>query len=167
MAILAHLDDPPRSRWPGMIVGLALAVPFGAAIVVWVIPWLVGAILGGARDLDSRLRAEDGYMKALCNEAFEPMRDDTICGCVLGTEVPSLDCQLAFRMWTLERQRETCSDAATHEAAKSFCTCVDTVADKVDTAAPEARDAEAAAYENCMALPDALYLPTIEMLTPS
>jgi len=167
MAILAHLDDPPRSRWPGMIVGLALAVPFGAAIVVWVIPWLVGTILGGARDLDSRLRAEDGYMKALCNEAFEPMRDDTICGCVLGTEVPSLDCQLPFRMWTLERQRETCSDAATHEAAKSFCTCVDTVADKVDTAAPEARDAEAAAYENCMALPDALYLPTIEMLTPS
>lgn len=164
MAILAHLDDPPRSRWPGMLVGLALAIPVGAVFVVWIIPALVDAVLGGARDLDGRLRAEDAYMRALCTEALDPDRDETLCGCALGTEYPSLDCQLPFRQWTLARQHESCSVPATFEAAKSFCSCVDVVATKVEAAAPEARDTEAAAYENCRALPDALFLPTLDVL---
>lgn len=167
VAILAHLDDPPRSRWPGILVGLALAVPVGAVIIAWVIPALVNAVLGGARDLDGRLRAEDAYMQALCTTALDPERDEQLCGCVLGTEYPSLDCQLPFRQWTLARQRESCSDAGTFEAAKSFCTCVDVVGGKVDAATPETRDTEAAAYENCMALPDALFLPTIDVLAPA
>lgn len=167
VAILAHLDDPPRSRWPGIVLGLALAVPAGLAIVTWVIPALVNAVLGGARDLDNRLRAEDGYMKALCTEAVDLDRDEQLCGCVLGTDYPSLDCQLSFRQWTLARQGESCADPATHKASKSFCTCVDVVAEKVAAAAPEARDTEAAAYENCTALPDALFLPTIETLAPT
>lgn len=167
MAILAHLDDPPRPRWPGIVVGLALAVPVGAAIVLWVIPALLNAVLGGARDLDGRLRAEDGYMKGVCTEALDPDRDEQLCGCVLGTEYPSLDCQLPFRRWTLARQGETCADPQTHEAAKSFCTSVAAVPQKVAAAVPEARDGAAAAYENCMALPDALYLPTLDVLSSS
>lgn len=164
MAILAHLDDPPRSRWPGVLVGLALALPIGAVMALWVIPSLVNAVLGGARDLDGRLRAEDAYMQALCSQALDPDRDEQICGCVFGTEYPSLDCQLPFRQWTLARQRESCAYAETFEAAKSFCTCVDVVGQKVDAAAPEQSDDEAAAYERCMVLPDALFLPTIEQL---
>ncbi len=166
MPILAHLDDPPRPRLPGILVGLALALPVGAVMAFWVIPSLVNAVLGGARDLDGRLRAEDGYMTAVCTTAVDPARDQSMCGCVLGTEFPSLDCQLPFRMWTLSRQRESCADPATHDAAISFCTCVDVVGDAVDAAADSERDSEAAAYENCMALPDALYLPTVEALTP-
>lgn len=164
MAILAHLDDPPRPRWPGILIGLALALPIGAAMALWVIPALVDAVLGGARDLDGRLRAEDGYMRALCTEALDPDRDQSLCGCALGTDYPSLDCQLPFRQWTLARQAEACSDPATFDAAKSFCSCVDVVATKVGEAAADARDSEAAAYENCRALPDALFLPTVESL---
>lgn len=164
MAVLAHLDDPPRSRWPGIAVGLALALPVGAAMMFWVIPALLNAVLGGARDLDGRLRAEDAYMKAVCETALDPDRDERLCGCVLGTDYPSLDCQLPFRAWTLARQAETCADPDTLAAAKSFCTCVDAVADKVAAADAATRDTEAAAYENCMALPDALFLPTIETL---
>lgn len=164
MPILAHLDDPPRPRWPGLLVGLAVAVPAAAAFIFWVIPALVSAVLGGARDFDSRLRSEDGYMTALCAGAFDPTRDDALCGCVLGTEYPSLDCQAPFRRWTLERQAEKCSDATTYAAAISFCTCVNTVASKAAAAAPEAQTSEIAAYERCMGLPDALYLPTIDAL---
>jgi hypothetical protein len=164
MAILAHLDDPPRPRWPGILIGLALALPVGAVMAIWVIPALVDAVLGGARDLDGRLRAEDAYMRALCTEAVDPARDQGLCGCALGTDYPSLDCQLQFRQWTLARQAEACSEPTTFEAAKSFCSCVDVVARKVEAAAADARDSEAAAYENCRALPDALFLPTIEQL---
>ncbi len=164
MPILAHLDDPPRSRWPGMLLGVALALPVGWVMAAWVIPSLVNAVLGGARDLDSRLRAEDGYMQALCSEALDPSRDEQLCGCVLGTDYPSLDCQLPFRMWTLQRQHEACSDPAVLSSNKSFCTCVEVVAQKVAAAGPQTRDHEAAPYENCMALPDALFLPTIETL---
>lgn len=147
-----------------MLVGLAIAVPAAAVFMFWVIPSLVVAVLGGARDFDSRLRAEDGYMSALCSGSFDPSRDEALCGCVLGTEYPSLDCQAPFRSWTLERQAETCSDPDTHASAVSFCTCVDAVSAKVAAATPEARDAEVAAYERCMALPDALYLPTLDAL---
>jgi hypothetical protein len=165
MAILAHLDDPPRPRWPGILVGLGIAIPVAAVFFAWVIPTLVNAVLGGARDLDSRLRAEDGYMKALCSEAFDETRDGALCGCALATDYPSLDCQAPFRHWTLAQQRLSCGDDDTRAQAKSFCACVDVIAQKVDAAAPQARDGEVANYENCTLLPDALYLPTIEMLS--
>lgn len=164
MAILAHLDDPPRERGRGLLIGLAIALPCAGLFLFWLIPTLVGAVLGGARDLDSRLRAEDGYMQALCGEAMDLGRDEKLCSCVLGTEFPSLDCQASFRHWTLARQQESCSDAEVHKQALSFCSCVDAVATKVQAAAPEAKDSEVAAYENCMVLPDALFLPTIDVL---
>ena len=59
-----------------VLVGLALAVPVGVVMVAWVIPALVNAVLGGARDLDGRLRAEDAYMQALCTTALDPERDE-------------------------------------------------------------------------------------------
>ncbi len=162
--VLAHLDDPPRPRWPGILIGLAIALPIAGLFVAWVIPTLVNSVLGGARDLDSRLRAEDGYMQSLCSAAFDEPRDGGLCGCVLGTEYPSLDCQLPFRKWTLARQVDACTDAGAREGAKSFCACVDVIAQKAAAATPEARDAEIANYENCTVLPDALYLPTIDVL---
>lgn len=164
MPILAHLDDPPRPRWPGILIGLAIALPIAGVFVAWVIPALVDSILGGARDLDSRLRAEDGYMQSLCSEALDEQRDGGLCGCVLGTEYPSLDCQLPFRAWTLARQVEACGDATAREASKSFCACVDVIAQKAASATPEDRDGEIANYENCRALPDAIYLPSVDAL---
>ncbi len=164
MAILAHLDDPPRTRGRGLLIGALVAAPLAGLFLFWLIPTLVAAVLGGARDLDSRLRAEDGYMQALCTGAMDLGRDESLCACVLATDYPSLDCQAPFRHWTLARQQESCSDATVHKQALSFCSCVEAVAGKVDAAAPEQRDTEVAAYENCMALPDALFLPTIDAL---
>jgi hypothetical protein len=164
VAILAHLDDPPRPRTRGLLIAGLIAAPVAGLFLFWLIPTMVAAILGGARDLDSRLRAEDGYMQALCTDAMDLARDESLCECVLATEYPSLDCQPHFRHWTLARQGESCSDADVHAQALSFCSCVEAVAAKVDAAKPEDRDTEVAAYENCMTLPDALYLPTIDAL---
>jgi len=164
MPVLAHLDDPPRSRTRGLLLGFLIAVPVALVFMLWVIPPFVDAIMGGARDLDDRLRAEDGYMKALCADAYEAGRDEALCGCVLGTEYPSLDCQFAFKHWTVERQGEYCSDPGNHQRALSFCSCVEAVAGKVAAAAPEQRDTEVVAYERCMQLPDAAFLPTIDAL---
>jgi hypothetical protein len=166
VAILAHLDDPPRPRTRGLVVGTLLALPIAGLFVFWVIPTLVDAVMGGARDHDSRLRAEDAYMKALCGgEGFDVDRDSTLCGCVLGTDYPSLDCQFSFKHWTVERQGEYCSVPEQHERSLIFCSCVEAVAAKVAAAEePHDRDTEVVAYERCMQLPDAAFLPTLEQL---
>jgi hypothetical protein len=168
MPMLADLDDPPKSRWPGMLLGLALALPLVGAFVVWLLPMLVGAILGGAESIDERLRLEDGYMTAVCTTVLDVERDQALCGCVLGTEFPSLDCQAPFLAWSVERQAEHCAVPDNHAAALSFCSCVDVITEKM-AAAPD-RDAavlEAQAYRNCQALPDAVYLPDVEALVPA
>jgi hypothetical protein len=163
--VLAHLDDPPRPRTRGLILGVLLALPVAAIVVIWVIPTLVDAVMGGARDHDARLRAEDSYMTALCgSEAFDLERDEGLCSCVLGTDYPSLDCQFSFKHWTVARQGDFCSVPDNRQRSLSFCACVDAVAGKVEQAEPEQRDAEVVAYERCMQLPDAAYLPTIEAL---
>ena len=165
MPVLAHLDDPPRPRTRGLLVGVLLALPVAAILVAWVIPTLVAAVMGGARDHDARLRAEDSYMKALCGgEAFAIERDESLCGCVLGTDYPSLDCQFSFKHWTVARQGDFCSVPDNRQRSLSFCSCVDAVAGKVAAAEPEARDAEVVAYERCMQLPDAAFLPTLDEL---
>lgn len=164
MPVLAHLDDPPRSRVRGLLLGFAIAAPLALLFMNWVIPPFVDAIMGGARDLDDRLRAEDGYMRALCSDAYDPDRDESLCACVIGTEYPSLDCQFSFKHWTVARQAEHCDDPGDRQRALSFCSCVDAVESKVGAAAPESRDTEVVAYERCMQLPDAVFLPTIEQL---
>ena len=141
------------------------ALPVAGLFMFWLIPVLVAAVMGGARGHDARLRAEDSYMQALCgSEAFDLERDEGLCGCVLATEYPSLDCQFAFKHWTVARQGEYCSAPDGRQASLSFCSCVDAVAGKIAAAAPEARDSEVGAYERCMQLPDAAFLPTIEAL---
>jgi hypothetical protein len=160
MPFLADLDQPPRSRLPGLVLGLVLALPVAAVFVGWLVPTFVGSILGGAKDLDERLRATDAYMLTLCNAAVVPERDETLCSCVLAMEFPSLDCRAPFNEWAITQQQAACADEVVRGASVSYCTCVDTVAESVDAAPdePERRTA-AQAYENCEALEDAVPLP--------
>ena len=163
MPMLADIEDPPRSRVSGMIWGLVVAAPIAAVLLVWFIPTLVQAVLGGAEGIDQRLALENQYMKVVCGEAMDIDRDEELCQCVLATEYASLDCQAPFLTWSVERQVEHCSDDAARKEALSFCTCVDTVAQTMEES-PDERDKAAQAYRNCQALPDAVYLPTPEQL---
>lgn len=168
MPFLADLDQPPKSRLPGMLWGLALALPLVGVFVVWLVPMLVGAILGGARNLDERLRLEDGYMTAVCTAGLDVQRDQALCGCVLGTEYPSLDCQAPFLAWSVDRQAEHCAVPENHAAALSFCTCVDVITEKMAAAGDrDTREREAQAYRNCQELPDAVFLPEVGELQPA
>jgi hypothetical protein len=165
MPMLADIDDPPKSRLPGVLVGILVAAPVVVVMVAWVIPTLVGTILGGARDLDDRLRLEDNYMSAVCSGAMDIERDEQLCECVLAVEFPSLDCQAPFLAWSVDRQVEYCADPAHEKQSLSFCSCVQTVSEKMAAAPDEAtRTKEAQAYRRCQPLPDAVHLPTIEAL---
>ncbi|MEM6993949.1 MAG: hypothetical protein AAF721_25780 [Myxococcota bacterium] len=164
--MLADIEDPPRSRVPGMIFGLIVAAPIAAILLVWFVPTLVQAVLGGAESIDGRLKLENQYMQAVCTEALDLGRDEAMCSCALATEHPALDCQAPFLVWSVERQLDYCSDEGPRKAALSFCSCVDAVNEAMDKAGPEGRSAEAQAYRNCQALDDAVFLPTIEQLTP-
>lgn len=162
MPFLADLDQPPRSRTRGFVIGFLIGIPIIAVMVIWVIPALVGSVLGGAKDFDVKLRQQDAYMRTLCTAGFVEGRDDALCSCALGTEYPSLDCAPRFLTWRLEVQGERCSDAATRETAPDFCACVDDVREQVSAAAAEPRDQSINAYERCEGLPDALALPVVE-----
>lgn len=167
MPMLADIEDPPRSRVPGMILGVILAAPIVAAFAVWVIPGFVGAILGGASDLDERLRATDSFMRELCAGQLDQERDEDLCGCVWGVEFPSLDCRPHFNAWAADLQRARC-DEGLREDALSYCSCVDAIVDKMSAAGndPAARRSAANAYENCEGLEDAVSLPTPAELAP-
>jgi len=162
--MLADIEDPPRSRVPGMIWGMLVAAPIAAVLLVWFIPTLVQAVLGGAEGIDQRLALENQYMRTVCGEVLDIDRDEELCQCVLATEYASLDCQAPFLTWSVDRQVEHCSDEDARKEALSFCSCVDAVATAMDEAGPEGRDKEAQAYRNCQALPDAVYLPTPDQL---
>jgi hypothetical protein len=162
--LLADLDHPPRSRWPGMLWGLALALPIAGVFLFVLIPTLVQSVLGGARQHDERRALEESYLLELCTTAMEPERDGRLCSCVLATEYPALDCQDPFVAWSVDRQRDGCADANRHNASLSFCTCVEAVAAAVDAAPPDQREHEAQAYARCQALPDAFNLPHVAEL---
>lgn len=166
--MLADIDDPPKSRLPGLLIGTLIATPIVLAFALWVVPSFVGAILGGARDLDARLRVTDEYMQDLCSGRFNEDRDGLLCGCTLGVEFPSLDCRPHFNKWAVELQGARCEDEATYEEATSYCVCVETIAGKVAAAGDEVENQRAAAnaYENCEALPDAIALPPASELAP-
>ncbi len=167
MPMLADIEDPPRSRVPGMIFGLVVAAPIAAVLLIWFIPTLVQAVLGGAESIDTRLQLENGYMNSVCTEAMDLDRDESMCKCALATEHPALDCQGPFLIWSVERQVEYCSDEGPREKSLSFCSCVDAVAEAMNGAELNARGTEAQAYRNCQELPDAVYLPTIDQLVPT
>jgi hypothetical protein len=163
--MLADIDDPPRSRTPGLLVGILVALPFGALVLGVVIPALVSALLGGAKEIDDQLRQEDAYMQAVCTQAISLPRDQALCECALAVEFPALDCQAPFLTWSVARQAEHCAAPEHQKASLSFCTCVQTVAERMEQAEDEDASFKAAqAYRNCQQLPDAVYLPTVEEL---
>jgi hypothetical protein len=160
MRFLADVDQPPRSRARGLLFGAVVALPVAAILVGWLIPTAIGSILGGAEQLDARLRATDAYLGTLCSERLEPGRDEDLCGCVLAMEFPSMDCRAPFNLWALDRQRETCAQPDVRATALSYCACVEAVATAVDAAADAGdRRLAAQAYENCADLEDAAPLP--------
>jgi len=190
MPMLADIDDPPRSRLSGFLTGALIGLPVVGLIAWLILPSLQGAILGGARDFDDRLRKEDAYMQGVCGEAFEIKRDDALCGCVWVAEFPSLDCQHRFQRWRLDRAHETCADETARKGALSYCSCVDVVAERVEAAATEAAKGldpvalkeqqekdpandpiaeairpELVKFENCLALEDVMEPPPLESLT--
>ncbi len=168
MPMLADIDEPHKSRVPGLILGVVLALPVIAVCVVWVIPTFVGTVLGGARDLDERLRATDRYMRELCGGQIEPERDEGLCGCVWSVEFPSLDCRPHFNAWATDLQFSRCAEPKLHDAALSYCTCVETIETKMNDAGeePEQRRGASNAYENCEGLQDAVALPPAAELAP-
>jgi len=168
MPMLADVDDPPRSRIPGMILGLVLAAPVVYACAAWIIPSFVGAILGGASDLDARLRATDEYMRELCAGRIDTERDGGLCGCVWSVEFPSLDCRPHFNAWAADLQHDRCLDETQRSESLSYCTCADAIVDKMNAAGeqPAERRSAANAYENCEGLTDALELPAPGELAP-
>jgi len=190
MPMLADLDDPPRSRLSGFLAGALLGLPVVGLIAWLLLPPLMGAILGGAKDFDDRLRQEDAYMQGVCGDALDVTRDEALCGCVWVAEFPSLDCQHRFLRWRLERSTEACADESARRESLSYCSCVDVVAERVEQAAkiageaagidpaasPEdpANDPIAEAirpalskFDNCLALEGAIQPPSLEsLMTP-
>ncbi|WP_266219357.1 hypothetical protein [Paraliomyxa miuraensis] len=163
--MLADIDDPPRSRSRELVVGILVALPLAALLLGLVLPALVDALLGGAKDFDDRLRQEDAYMQAVCTQAMSLPRDEALCECTLAVEFPALDCQAPFLAWSVARQSEHCAVPENEKASLSFCTCVQTVAERMGQAEDEDASFKAAqAYRNCQELPDAVYLPAIEAL---
>jgi hypothetical protein len=162
---LADIDNPPPSRLPGLIFGAIVALPIVGAIAFFFIPMGVGAIVGGASDLDERLRANDAYMRELCGVAYSQDRDAQLCECVWTMDFPALDCGSRFDVWAVEQQQPAC--AADFDAHLGYCTCVEAVRGKIEAASEDERHAEAAAYERCELLDDAIPLPSIESLTPA
>jgi hypothetical protein len=165
--MMADIEDPPASRARGILLGLGFGIPIVLVIGLWFLPVLHAKLIGGAQQFDDRLRQEDAYMHALCNDFLEVERDEDLCSCALGAEYPSLDCRTPFMRWSIERMNERCSEDAVREGAVSFCTCVDTLTQmQSETADPKEERQIVQRYQNCAELPDAIYLPALEELAP-
>ncbi len=158
VSVVLATEGNPRARRRDLLLGLSVAAV--AAVVVFgvAVPWFVGTILGGASDLDARLRAEDRLMNAACADPV-PQRDDALCGCVLAVPYPSLDCQDRFRPWLAARVAEQCAQGAI--PATSFCACMQTVHADAE-AGGDPKDV-LRAVPRCLDLPDA---PDADALVP-
>ncbi len=141
----------------------ALRITVAAVLFGWLIPAFVGAILGGARNLDAHLREQDALMEAVCAEPSLP-RDEALCACVIAVEVPSLDCQDRFRPWLVARAQDWCQNPALSAQATSFCACAETVGQDLAaaTADKSARAELLRAVPRCLALPDAPALASFQ-----
>ena len=169
MPMLADLDDPPKARWPGVVVGLVVAAPVAGALAIGLLPWLYGVMLGTAEAFDARLRQEDAYMGAVCGEHLQVPRDENLCSCVLGAEFPSLDCRPQFIGWTLARQHDQCQDPELAAEAIAFCSCVGALTGELEKLPGDdmkARRQVEGRYTNCTELDDALSLPAPDTLGP-
>jgi hypothetical protein len=76
-------------------------------------------------------------------------------------EFPALDCQDPFRLWALLRASDQCAPEEIHEQSLSYCSCIEAVTEDLaaTTDEPEQRRI-AQGYDRCIALPDAIALPT-------
>lgn len=174
--MLADLDDPPKSRTRGVLIGVLIAVPFTILFGATVLPPAWQAIVGSSRELDARFAVEAAYLKAVCNDAVVIERDEWMCGCVLGSEMPSRDCRPRINDWMLARQVENCAIDGAEEIALSFCTCVNAVQEQIaalatqkfenEESAMKARRQVTSRFENCAELQDVLALPDLADLTP-
>ena len=166
MPMLADIDDPRPSRVRGFLIGAVIAVPLG--LVFWwaASSWLPGLILGNALEYDARLRQEDAYMQGVCAN-LDLERDESLCECVLAVEYPSLDCRLPFMRWSLERMVETCSEQATFEQSLAFCSCVRSLDEQLGAVEADSKEGRqiVQTYADCTELGDALYLPTLDVLS--
>ena len=168
MPMLADIDNPRPSRVRGFLIGAAVAIPLGILVWWFASTWLPRLILDNAVEFDARLRQEDAYMQAVCAN-MDLERDESLCECVLAVEYPSLDCRLPFMHWSLQRMTEACSDQATYQGSRAFCSCVRTLDEKLAKAPKDSKEARQIVgnYANCTELDDALYLPPVEQLQAS
>jgi hypothetical protein len=168
MPMLADLDHPPRSRWRDLLVGVLCGLPVVALLAWLLLPSLMASVLGSAGDYDQRLRAEDAYMQAICGEVLDLERDEQLCECVLAVEYPALDCRQPFLRWSLDRHHARCAEPEVRKPSLTFCSCIDTLAERVATAeaAGEQPKAEIQRVGKCIELPDAFPLPELSALAP-
>jgi hypothetical protein len=166
MPTLAELDDPRPSRLPGILAGIAIALPLAGVFAYFAIGWLPAVILGNAVEFDDRLRQEDAYMQTLCWDHMQLPRDESLCECVLAVEFPSLDCRAPFLAWSIDRMTEQCSDPATFDGALAFCSCVQAIASELATLPPDSKEARQKVqdYAGCTELEPALFLPALDAL---
>ncbi|NVB38476.1 hypothetical protein G6O69_11590 [Pseudenhygromyxa sp. WMMC2535] len=168
MPMLADIDDPRPSRVRGFAIGALIALPAGALFWWFAVAVLPRVILDNAVEFDSRLRQEDAYMQSLCaNLSEETMdRDEQLCECALAVEYPSLDCRMPFMHWSLEQMVGACTDTATFESARAFCSCVRSLDEQLGEVASDSKEARQIIqrYGACTALDDALFLPPVDAL---
>ncbi len=168
MPMLADLDHPPRSRTRDLLIGALCGLPLVAVLAWLLLPSLMQSVLGSAGDYDQRLRAEDGYMQGVCSQAFDMARDEQLCTCVLAVEFPALDCRQPFLRWSLDRHHERCAEPGVRKPSLTFCSCIDTLAERIVKAEaegePTATDLQRVG--KCLELPDAFPLPDLMALAP-
>ncbi len=167
MPMLADLDHPPRSRTRDMLIGALCGLPLVGLLAWLLLPSLMGSVLGGAGEYDQRLRAEDAYMQAVCSQAFDLERDEQLCSCVLAVEYPALDCRQPFLQWSLERHHAACAEPERRRPSLTFCSCIDTLAERVHESEDEPDAGVIQRVGKCLELPDAFPLPELTALVPA
>ena len=152
-----------------MLLGALFGLPVVALLAWLLLPSLMGSVLGSAGDYDQRLRAEDAYMQAVCNQAFDLERDESLCECVLAVEYPALDCRQPFLRWSLDRHQAGCAVPEARKASLTFCSCIDTLAEKITKAeaADENPSGDIQRVGKCLESPDAFPLPELQTLVPA
>ncbi|RMG99818.1 MAG: hypothetical protein D6705_02055 [Deltaproteobacteria bacterium] len=158
VSVVLATEGNAKMRRRDLLLGLVIAGAAAALVFGVAVPWFVGVVLGGASDLDARLRAQDRLMQTVCVDPV-PGRDDALCGCALAVPFPSLDCQDRFRPWLAARVAEQCAKGAI--SATSFCACMQTV--DGDLREGGAREDAVRAVPRCLDLPDT---PAIDDLAP-
>lgn len=163
--MMADIDDPPKSRVKGFLIGVAIAAPIALLFFGYVLPTLYSMIVGGAASADKRIAMESNYMRAVCDQAMVLPRDKSLCECALASEEPGVDCRFVFDAWTLLRQAEQCKSPENFDQALAFCSCVNELHKlHLATVNQKERREVVGRYRRCTEFPDALFLPSIEAL---